>query len=66
MDEDLRAHLEAMEGRVMERITGLQEQMVERFRSVEARLGSLETNTQSIVMLLASFDKRIADLEEKS
>lgn len=65
MDEELKAHLEAMEGRVMERITGLQEQMLERFRSVEARLGSLETNTQSIVMLLAGFDRRITDLEQK-
>lgn len=50
---------------LMERITGLQEQMLERFRSVEARLGSLETNTLSIVMLLRGFDRRITDLEKK-
>lgn len=65
MDEELKAHLDAMEGRLMERITGLQEQMVERFRSVEARLGSLETNTQSIVLLLTDFARRITDLERK-
>lgn len=65
MDEELKAHLEAMEGRLMERITGLQEQMVERFRAVDARLGSLETNAQTIVMLLSSFDKRITNLEDK-
>lgn len=65
MDEELKAHLEAMEGRLMERITGLQEQMVERFRSVEARLGSLETTIQTVVMLLSSFDKRITNLEDK-
>ena len=65
MDEELKAHLEAMEGRLMQRINTNHGIMLERFRSVEARLGSLETNTQSIVMLLRSFDQRITGLEEK-
>lgn len=60
-DEELSRRFDGL----MERITGLQEQMLERFRSVEARLGSLETNTLSIVMLLRGFDQRITDLEDK-
>lgn len=38
---------------------------MEWFRSVDARLGSLETAMQTIVMLLSSFDKRITNLEKK-
>lgn len=53
-DEELNRRFDGL----MERITGLQEQMLQRFRSVEARLGSLETNTLSIVMLLRGFDRR--------
>lgn len=60
-DEELSRRFDGL----MERITGLQEQMLERFRSVEARLGSLETAMQTIVMLLSSFDKRITSLENK-
>lgn len=60
-DEELSRRFDGL----MERITGLQEQMLERFRSVEARLGSLETSMQSVVMLLKSFDRRISDLEDK-
>lgn len=50
---------------LMQRINTNHGIVLERFRSVEARLGSLETNTQSIVMLLRSFDQRITDLEDK-
>lgn len=58
MDEELKAHLEAMEGRLMARITGLQEQMLERFGAVERLLGLLGP-------LVVDHARRLTDLEKK-
>ena len=65
MDEELKAALEAMEKRLTGRLSTNHGIVLERFRSVEARLGSLETSMQTVVMLLSSFDKRITNLEDK-
>lgn len=72
MDEELKAHLEAMEGRVMERITSLQEQMLERFRAANQQfnaigetLKTMNTSLELITSLLTDFARRITDLEKK-
>jgi hypothetical protein len=43
MDEDTRQHLEAMEARLMSRITGAQEALIERIRTVEATVAGQTT-----------------------
>ena len=48
MDDETRAHLEAMEARLMQRITGLQEQMLERFSAVDGRFRTIEGHLVAI------------------
>lgn len=42
MDDDIRAHLEAMEGRLMTRINDNQERLVERLDGIEKQLDDVD------------------------
>lgn len=64
--------LKTMEDRLMARITGLQEQMLERFHAVDHRLDSIGTTLKAMnttlelmTSLLTDFAGRITDLEKK-
>jgi hypothetical protein len=79
MDEATKAHLDAMEARLMGRLNGLEERMIERFRAVDltlaAHTGLMHSHTEmtrSTNMLLEMLvnnnrdhGKRITDLENK-
>ena len=65
MDEELKLHLEAMEARLMGRITGLQEQMLDRFRATGETLKTINTSLELMTSLLSDFARRITDLEKK-
>jgi hypothetical protein len=79
MDDETRQHLEAMEARLMSRITGAQEALIERIRTVEASVGGLAasvaaltelartTNTTLtlLVNLMTDVGRRVTDLEKK-
>jgi hypothetical protein len=72
MDDETRQHLEAMEARLMSRITGAQEALIERLRSCEASLAALtevvrSTNTTMalIANLMTDVARRVTDLEKK-
>jgi hypothetical protein len=79
MDDETRQHLEAMEARLMSRITGAQEALIERIRTVEASVGGLAasvaaltelartTNTTLtlLVNLMSDVARRVTDLEKK-
>ena len=80
MDEETRQHLEAMEARLMSRITGAQEALIERIRTVEATVGGLAaavaalteiartTNTMmgTLAGLMTDVGRRVTDLEKKA
>ena len=80
MDDETRQHLEAMEARLMSRITGAQEALIERIRTVEASVGGLAasvaaltelaraTNTTLtlLVNLMTDVGRRVTDLEKKA
>lgn len=64
--------LKAMEDRLMARITGLQEQMLDRFRAVDQRfdsigatLKSMNTTLELMTSLLTDFAGRITHIEKK-
>jgi hypothetical protein len=72
MDEDTRNHLEAMEARLMSRITGAQEALIERIRGVEATVTALtelarsgNTTMALLVSLMSDVGRRVTDLEKK-
>jgi hypothetical protein len=78
MDEETRAHLDAMEGRLMSRIDILQEQMVDRFRGVDTAFRRIDATLTAHTELMRSHTemmrntntpldhgKRITDLEKK-
>jgi hypothetical protein len=52
MDDETKAHLDAMEARLMGRINTLQEQMLDRFRGVDATLAAHTELMRSTNMLL--------------
>jgi hypothetical protein len=80
MDEETRQYLDAMEARLMSRITGAQEALIERIRTVEATVGGLAaavaalteiartTNTLlgTLAALMADVGRRVTDLEKKA
>jgi hypothetical protein len=72
MDEETKAHLDAMEAHLMGRINTLQEQMLDRFRGVDIALAShtelMRSNNTLLTMLVATITdhgKRITGLENK-
>jgi hypothetical protein len=76
MDEETRQYLEAMEARLMSRITGAQGaliELIERIRSVEASVAVLtelarSTNTLlgTLAGLMVDVGRRVTDLEKKA
>jgi len=73
MDDDTRAHLEAMEARLMGRITNAQEVLIERMRVNELAIAGLtelarsgNTLMATIAGLMTDMAKRVTDLEKKS
>jgi len=80
MDDDTRAHLEAMEARLMSRITNAQEVLIERVRTVEAAISGLSAAVgaltelarsgnvlmSTIAGLMTDMARRVTDLEKKS
>jgi hypothetical protein len=80
MDEETRQHLEAMEARLMSRITGAQEALIERIRNVEATVAgqttaiaglteiARSTNTLmgTLAGLMTDVARRVTDLEKKA
>lgn len=73
MDDETRQHLEAMEARLMSRITNAQEVLIERMRLSEtsiaglfelARSGNIMMGT--IASLMADMGRRVTDLEKKA
>lgn len=79
MDEETKGHLDAMEARMMGRINTNHEQLLDRFRGVDATLavtteairavnGTLSSLTVLMNMLVTSHGdhgRRITDLEKK-
>ena len=80
MDDETRNHLEAMEARLMGRITGAQEALIERIRTVEATVAGLTTAVSGLTELARSTNtlmgtlaglmtdvgRRVTDLEKKA
>jgi hypothetical protein len=78
-DDELKGLLEAMEGRLMSRITNAQEVLIERVRTVEAGLNGVaasvaaltevahSTNTLigTLAGLMTDVGRRVTDLEKK-
>lgn len=71
MDDDTRLHLEAMEGRLMARLNGAQEAIIERLRACETSIATLtevarSTNTTMalIATMLGDVARRVTDLEK--
>jgi hypothetical protein len=72
MDDETRQHLEAMEARLMSRITGAQEALIERMRLSETAIAGLieltrSTNTLTSILagLMTDVGRRVTDLEKK-
>lgn len=73
MDEETRQHLEAMEARLMSRITGAQEALIERMRLNEMTIAGLIELTRSgniligtLAGLMTDVGRRVTDLEKKA
>jgi len=71
-DDELRALLEAMEGRLMSRITNAQEALIERLRATDATIAALTEVTRStntlvgtLAGLMVDVGRRVTDLEKK-
>ena len=62
MDDETRQHLEAMEARLMSRITGAQEALIERIRTVEASVGGLAASVAALTELARTTNTTLGGL----